>query len=417
MSFLSNLKSINIEKLVYLFIAASPGGLKIFTLAIVGFFATGQIQGEVANDLSITAFLLMLTAIGAGTQILHLIPKDSDSSEKSAEIFKSLLAKLIPYILSISTTLYLLNKFLLKTLNTPLEASLLLFTSSIYWIFRHYYLARSDLNNLIALEAITWIGTALTTITLSAFGKLTPSYILFYLSVTYLISVTAPLASLIKYRNNRETKIIADATSIGLSNLASGGIINLAPSICFHVSGPALAGAVGLITNICSIALTIIRAYLLKKIPEISNTISLKLKEEFDLTFNKTCTTTTKITLISFIAIQPIAIGATYATQPELGLSAIILYSSLIAAFICTPQLCATESVIINFFEKSKTMLLINLAHAISTIVITLALYAYLGKSPEIFITFLATSIALYILRNYITRNIVIREILARKTS
>jgi len=416
MSFPPNLKSINIEKLAYLFIAASPGGLKIFTLAIIGFFATGHIQGEVANDLSITAFLLMLTAIGAGTQILHLIPKDKDSSEKSAEILKSLLAKLIPYILLISTILYLFNKFFITTLNKPLEASLLLFTSSIYWIFRHYYLARSALKNLIVLEAITWAGTALTAITLSVLDKLTPSYILFYLSATYFISIITPLVSLIKYHSNRETKIIADATSIGLSNLASGGIINLAPSICFHVSGPALAGAVGLITNICSIALTIIRAYLLKKIPEISNTISLNLKKEFDVIFNKTCTTTTKITLISFIAIQPIAIGATYATQAELGLSAIIIYSALIAAFICTPQLCATESVIINFFEKSKTMLLVNLAHATLTITITLALYTYLGKSPEIFITFLATSIALYILRNYITRNIVIREILARKT-
>ena len=53
---------------------ASPGGFKIYVLLFIGFLSS-KVQGDLANDLSIVGFLTMITAIGAGTQLLHLIPK------------------------------------------------------------------------------------------------------------------------------------------------------------------------------------------------------------------------------------------------------------------------------------------------------------------------------------------------------
>ena len=114
---------------------------------------------------------------------------------------------------------------------------------------------------------------------------------------------------------------------------------------------------------------------------------------------------------------QPVAIATTLLTQGELGIYSITLYSLLITAFICTPQLCAVESVIINYFGRSKIMLLTNLAHATLTVSLTYASYLAWGESPKIFFTFLVSSILLYIFRNQVIKNIVSREIQARKVS
>ena len=67
-------KQSKLEKIIYLFISASPGGFKIYVLLFIGFLSS-KVQGDLANDLSIVGFLTMITAIGAGTQLLHLIPK------------------------------------------------------------------------------------------------------------------------------------------------------------------------------------------------------------------------------------------------------------------------------------------------------------------------------------------------------
>jgi len=49
----------------------------------------------------------MLTAIGAGTQILHLIPKEEKSLHRAKQIFKGLLVRLMPYILMLCVVFYL----------------------------------------------------------------------------------------------------------------------------------------------------------------------------------------------------------------------------------------------------------------------------------------------------------------------
>lgn len=405
------LTTAKIEKLIYLFIAASPGGFRIFTLAVVGILSGGKTQGEVANDLAIIAFLSMLTAIGAGTQILHLIPKSSNEETQAGEIFKGLLAKLTPYIFTICGIIYIADKFLIRFLANSIEASLLLFTSSIYWLFRHYFLARPGAKNLILMESTSWIASAAGFTILFYTESLVSSNALLSISAAYCLSFLPALASLIKYRANHKPKILHDATSIGLSNLASGGVINLASSICYHVGGASLSGAIGLMTNISSITLTVIRALLLKKIPQISDSIFNSDQGKFKELHKNTQNKINSITVACFFAIQPLSILTTYQSQTELGILSLTIYSALITSFICTPQFSAVDSIIINYFGRSKSMLALNLTHALLVTASTFIAFMHFGKSPVVFFVFLISSILLYFLRNKIIQKITYFEI------
>lgn len=400
-----------VEKFKYLFISASPGGLKIFILAAIVGISSKKIQSEVANDLSIVAFLTMLTAIGAGTQILHLVPKGIDEKNKAAEVFKSYLIQLVPCILIICAALYLFDFFVFEVLAKPVEAVLLLLFSSIYWLFRHYYLARFALNHLLIMEFVVWMVTGLGIALLSYLESVTVSSVLLIAGLSYFLSLILPFCLLMRYRSFREKSIVPVAASIGLSNLVSGGVINLAPSICFHVGNPLLAGVVGLITNISSVALTIIRAFLLKQIPRISEKISgLERQGFFDL-FKKSKSKIKSIVWVNFFLVQPLAIYVTWKVQPAIKASEIAIYTLLITTFICIPQFSAIESVVINFLGRSRVILFANLTHALIVICVTSMGYFYWGKSPYVFFTFLTSAAILYVFRNLIINSVVQSEI------
>lgn len=401
---------INFDKIIYLFIAASPGGFKIFILLILGILSS-NIQGVIANDLSIVGFLTMITAIGAGTQLLHVIPKKISSSDSEARtVLKSALIKLLPYIFFICITFYLIDSQILKSSSSDFETAILLFSSSIYWIFRHYYLAREATNKLILMEAWTWLSTTILFITLYNLGNLTAENALISISISYTISFSTSLTKVMLHKENNKISIIRDSASIGLSNLISGGIINLVPSICYNLGNAALAGTMGLMINISSVTLTLIRAQLYKKSPQISSAISEKNPNIITICKN-TQLTITKLILASSLALQPINVISSYYTQHNTSLISTFGYSILITALIGVPQLSAINSIVANFIGKSRGMLIANTAHATLSISITYILHIVFNNASITFIAFLISSSLLFVGRNIVINRMTFDEL------
>lgn len=403
-------KQKNLENLIYLFISASPGGFKIYVLLFLGLLSS-NIQGALANDLSIVGFLTMITAIGAGTQLLHIIPKKNNTSDSEARtVLKSALIKLLPYISIICITFYLTDLLILKSLSSSTEAAVLLFISSIYWIFRHYYLAREATKQLLIMEAWTWSITTTGFVALHILGKLTTQSALITISASYFISFAAPLITTILHRETQNVSIICNSASIGLSNLVSGGVINLAPSICYNLGNTALAGTIGLMINISSVTLTLIRAQLYKKSPEISLAISNKDPNTIALCRN-TQLAITKTICISSLALQPINVLTAHYTQHSGSLSSTLGYSLLITTLICLPQLSAINSIVANFIGKSSSMLLANSGHALLAISTTYTFHLTFNNPSITFISFLVSSSLLFIGRNKIIDLITSKEL------
>lgn len=398
------------EKATYLFISASPGAFKIFTLLILGVFSN-SIQGEVANDLAIINFMTMLTAIGAGTHLLHIIPKRDGASEYEANAtLKPSLIKLIPLTLTFCVVLFFIDKEAYKILSSPLEASLLLFTSSLYWIFRHYHLARENTRQLVIIEIWLWSFTSLAIIILIAFHALSTKNFLISLSLAYTASFIKELTRAVLHPTTRKIKITRAAISIGLSNLVSGGLINLAPSICYNLGNSSITGTIGLLINTTSITLTIIRAQLYKASPRISESI-LKKREETPKLCQDTQSRITKTIIITSLALQPINVILTIKTQSTHDTPTIFLYSALITLLICTPQFCAVNSVVANFIGRTNSLLLANLAHATLTLASTYTIYRLTNDGTIRFMAFLSISSILFIMRNLFINYNILRKI------
>ena len=403
-------KQSKLEKIIYLFISASPGGFKIYVLLFIGFLSS-KVQGDLANDLSIVGFLTMITAIGAGTQLLHLIPKKIDTSESDAKkVLKSALNKLLPYIFSICLFFYLIDHLILKSLSSDIQTASLLFVSSLYWIFRHYFLARETPMKLLEMEVLVWTTTTIGFIALYAADHLTTDNALITISASYFISYAAPLFTTMRTKQTQKIFIIQDSASIGLSNLISGGVINLAPSICYNLGNPALAGTMGLMVNISSITLTLIRSQLYKKSPEISLSIAKKSPDTISLCKN-TQTSINKTIFISALVLQPVNIIASHYSQDSSNLYSTLGYSLLVTALICTPQLSAINSTVANFIGKSSAMLLANCTHAALVIATTSFFYIIFNEPSITFISFLASSSILFLGRNKVINLVTSKEL------
>lgn len=397
------------EKATYLFVSASPGAFKIFTLLILGAISN-SIQSEVANDLAIINFMTMLTAIGAGTHLLHITPKRDGASEYEAyATLKPSLIKLIPLTLIVCIVLFLINKEAYKILSSASEASILLFTSSLYWIFRHYHLARENKRQLVIMEIWLWLCTSLAIILLTTFHALSTKTFLISLSLAYTASFIKQLTRVALHPTTHKIKITRAALSIGLSNLVSGGLINLAPSICYNLGNSSITGMVGLIINTTSITLTIIRAQLYRASPKISESI-LKNKEDTQRTCQDTQSRITKSIIITSLALQPINVILAIKTQNMHDAPSILIYSILITLLICTPQLCAVNSVVANFIGRTNSLLLANLVHATFTLASTYAIYRSTNDGSITFTAFLSISSTLFIMRNIFINHDILRK-------
>lgn len=398
------------DKISYLFISASPGIFRILILLVIGIISN-KIQGEIANDLSIISFVTMLTAIGAGTKLLHIIPKgDKSTEDKALATLKSAVIQLSPLILFICLFIPFFDKKIYKAFSSPWAASLLLLTSSIYWIIRHFHLAREDKANLFVIELWLWLGTiaAISYITLT--DKISTTNVLLSVSAAYTISIATISIKLALHPQKEKVSIINPAISIGLSNLVSGGLINLAPSICYNLGNLAISGAIGIIINTTSITLTLIRAQLYKKSPRISLALSerspdlLKICKEAQSKILKT-------TIITSAAVQPLNLALSSRTSNDIDIYSTLGYSAIITALICIPQLCAVNSIVANFIDRSRSMLALNLIHALITITATYLIHISLNNGTTTFISFLALSSLLFLFRNAAVDRIVSREI------
>jgi len=222
------------------------------------------------------------------------------------------------------------------------------------------------------MEAIFWAVNISGLILVKCFDKFALTNILFVIAVGYFASFSLTIMMLIKVRACYESNIIHDSFFVGLSNLVSGGVMSLAPSICFHLAGPLLAGAIGLMINIASVVLTILRAYLLKKIPELSSAIDGASQIRFGVLRREVQLKVNSMLFVSFLVVQFVMVPLIAYLQPELDFSKVLFFSFAVTAFVCVPQLSAVDSVVINFFGRSRRMLTVNSLQLMVTILVTM---------------------------------------------
>lgn len=396
----ARVKMLSVEKISYLAIAASPGAFKICVLAAVGVLSDRVgVQGEIANDLAIISFVSMLTAIGAGLRLLHLIPKEKDSREQSAKLLKGAIIKLCPFIVLTCVAIYFSSTFGFDILNNGKESAVLLFAVSIYWLFRHFFLARANKTKLIALELLLWSVTVAGFAVIYLQESFSSPNVTLIIAGAYLISIFPELISLSKVSANYDFDILKDSLLLGLSNLVSGGLVSLAPSIAYHTGGPALAGIIALISNILSITLTAIRAYLLKSTPLISDVLATK--NGFKEVKRKVQRGINIIMLVCSLALLPLAVLTVIKVQAGADVLTVAIYSLSITAFICIPQFAAVSSLAMAFIGSSGLMLGINIIQ--SALVFMCTSIAFYYMEPHVVFPVFLCSFALFnLFRNYI---------------
>lgn len=386
--------------LAHLIISASPGGYKIFLLAAVGYLGSSTTQGEIANELAIISFLSLLTSIGTGILLIHIVPKSPCEAAHANAIFKGILIKSIPHILLVCLTLVVINHTAVKINSIPSLAAALLFTTSIYWLLRHLQIARKNTDQAIRTEASIWILT-ITGLTISSnYYETTTESTIIVVVFSYLIAIAGPIIKILQAKTDFNTRFYKESILISFSNLSSGGLMFLAPSIAFHFGSAATAGLVGIMTNSLAISLAGIRAYLNKVIPNISNLISQKKHDSSKNLSTISQKKVNKFLALSGIAALPFLYLISSHTQPTTSTTEIAILSILVTAFCLTPQLSAIDSIIANYYSKSGQVLVINTLHAAAVIITTIAYELTnpaTNKTTEIF---LLSSTALYIVRN-----------------
>lgn len=389
------------KRSIYYFTAASPGGFRI-TLLLLSGIQSKSTQAEVSNDTAIIAFLSMLTAIGAGNQILHIASSYKNSPRQLKAITSGLLRILLPYILTITAISYFIDNYF-RLFSSSFEGCLLLFCTSIYWISRHIYLSTSSYSRLFIFESSIWAISGFTLFILYYTDTLNTKNILLSVSIIYLLASTPILSTLFCHPSEGIPRITSDAISIGLSNLVSGGVSNLLPSLSFHSGNPELSAAIALTVSITSIPLTFIRAKILKALPEIS----IKLKSG-DFTNSSTLekqTAINKFLLTCLIGlIFPLVIYLIY-THPTIPAVNLIFYTGLTLTFVAIPQLVSIESAVLNFLGASNSLLAYNVWHAFASITITTISYLILHNERNLLPTFLIISSTLYLIRNIAINN------------
>lgn len=254
---------------------AFAGTSRILIIAWTHFIYGADAANAISNDLGIAAFVVMFSGVAIGAQMLHMIPgmKPAEALFRLNGVVRAWLFTIVLVCLVLCLT-----SLLKPTLFTAGYAICIwVLSQSIYWIFRGFWLANNKYHNVLFVDASACVVLIAIGIMHMVDYRSSASTAISCYYICILITI------LICYWNlNKGLPREFEAIRVnrfwysGLSNLVSGGLAALVPTLCYQTGAQALAAFVSLSTSLYALVAMSVRVRINESLPFIANQIRLE---------------------------------------------------------------------------------------------------------------------------------------------
>lgn len=264
------------SKIILLTVTGLPGLFKLLSLFYIKYKYGDEVLGIYTNDISIVLTVSLFTGIGWSALLLKLIP--------SINIYRSIQVLFTLVIYSIITILFTLPLIYLAHYSgyifDTLGVSILVFSTSFYYLIRHYFLARREYTFLLVMEIsilvlfflFLWLwGNQDNLLYITSLSFVFGIVYIFFLFFKLIKS--SYILKIVVHRNN-----IYQGLLFSLNNLISGGVGTILPVAFMQLGGAAYAGYMGILLNVANATMLISKAIANFKI--ISLQYAIKKKKE-----------------------------------------------------------------------------------------------------------------------------------------
>jgi O-antigen/teichoic acid export membrane protein len=377
------MRSVYIGRAELIISTGMPGLYRLMTFFAIQHIYTLADLGSVASNMAIAQIVAFFTAIGWATLILVRVSGAADLEEAKGNFYNILWMALCVTVVSSACVLaFAFLGFPSSDIKAIVE---LLWSWSLYQLFRHFFVAQKRYRSLIIFDVVL---TALSIIViwLSKAIWLTPSDALsgalFIISLCMMALIGLPTGGV------RFAKFEKKGLEFGMANFVSGGmVLSLSPLSTF-LCGPAFAGVFSLINSISTFGALVPRAISLSQLPVLAKkkvageplaALVSKMRSRL-ICMNGAVLTGNIIILVGMIS---------YKNLPGISQYVAIGVAVLMSLLYATGASAITHSNILMIFENSRMSLIINIQAALIFLIISSGV-AWVGN--EIGIWFLLIS-------------------------
>lgn len=388
------------KKTQNLLVVALAGASRLFIVGWIGLIYGAEAANSISNDLGIAAFLVMFTGVSVSAQLLHLIP--GLSRQKAIYRLNGVIKAWVPSVLLLLVILWGAAQIKPGLLACGYSIYLFLISQTIYWIMRGYWLASMQYlqilwvdivgyTALVLVGILYWYGLHLDAV--DAFNAYAVAMLLTALTLYWQVKKEFP--------SDSEPIDPKKFWYTGLSNLASGGLLALSPSICYQTGGQMLAGFVSMANSLYAMVAMVVRAKLTEAVPLIAAQIKLGQKPQH--TILRATLSIHRLLVWGFL-IATLAIFGYAMWQSSISWRLAGFAAMLSGLYALIPQWTSLEYALLDGTGMGRSLLLINLLICFSTFAFLGLMRSWMGPMPEIFLGFLSIGCVAYWLRSCYVR-------------
>jgi len=269
-----------IPKFVLLMVTGLPGLFKLLSLFYIKYKYGNEVLGIYTNDIYVVLTLSLFTGIGWSALLLKLIPVKK--FYRSIQVLFSLVIYSIMTVLITLPILYLLQYY--NYIFNVIGVFFLVLSTSLYYLIRHYLLAKREYNHLLIMELLIIVSFFLF---LWLWGD--KDNLLYITSLSFIMPIVYIALLFFKLSESLYgLKIVVSKNNIyqgflfSFNNLISGGVISILPIVFMQFGGVIYAGYMGILLNITNAMMLISKAIANFKIVSLQYAIKKK-KEKNEL--------------------------------------------------------------------------------------------------------------------------------------
>ena len=269
-----------ISKIILLTVTGLPGLFKLLSLFYIKYKYGNEVLGIYTNDISIVLTVSLFTGIGWSALLLKLIP--SKNLYRSIQVLFTLVIYSTITVLLTMPLLYLAYYY--GYIFDTIGVSTLVLTTSLYYLIRHYFLARREYNLLLVMEISILV---LFFLLLWLWGD--KDNLLYITSLSFVFGLVYTFFLFSKLSKSMYSlKIAVSKNNIyqgflfSFNNLISGGVITILPVVFMQFGGVVYAGYMGILLNVANAMMLIPKAIANFKIVSLQHAIKKK-KEKNEL--------------------------------------------------------------------------------------------------------------------------------------
>lgn len=377
------------NKLLVIINTGLPGFFKLLSLLSIGYFYNEEVLGFYVNDIAFAFTLSLLTGIGWGALLLKITPSLNSYRSLQYLLLLSMYSLLTFFI--VLPFLYLAYK--LEYLLNFESTIFLLFTLSIYFVVRHYLLAKREYFKLFFLElSVLFIFYILffvfpkaeNLISITAISFIMPTILLLfygYLLFNKGYRISAPF-------NKRE---IVQGLQFSLNNFISGGVTTILPIFFMNMGGAVYAAFVGVLTNVINALLLLPRSMANYKIVSLSHSIKNNTEKLELLYFRDRML---KVNLFSMLVSLFVVLLLIVTNKSYLNLEYVLVISSLLIVTQFVNSQNVVEGNFLFLKEKQIYNIISNLFYFI-LFILNFFIMQYLDYSSLLILSFWLTVLSI----------------------